>query len=88
LAKVHPKNWSVTQLKKGQETMMIKILKKLLVFSGGVILLAGCATNQGGVGNDTESTRPQAISGPNGSVGPGNPLGIGGASTTAGGHSD
>jgi hypothetical protein len=66
---------------------MKRILKQLLVLAGGVILLAGCATNgTGGAGNDYEMTRPVAISGPNGSVGPGNPLGIGGASTTAAGH--
>jgi hypothetical protein len=75
-----------------QKDTIMKLNHRLLVFTAAVVLLAGCATNDhqnsGAMGNDSETgygsgaqapvtpVRP-APTGPNGSIGPGNPFGAG-----------
>ncbi len=58
----------------------MKTLKQVLAVASVALLLAGCATNHsnsGGMGNGSETGTTEAPMGPNGSVGPGNPLGVG-----------
>jgi hypothetical protein len=64
--------------------MKSPMLKPILMLLGAAALLAGCATqDRGALGNDSEttylsgSTEPPVITGPNGSVSPGNPFGLG-----------
>ncbi|MDB6021815.1 MAG: hypothetical protein JWQ04_1672 [Pedosphaera sp.] len=61
------------------------------MIASAVVLLAGCATdrdNTGGTGNERETgtaagpydnaqNPPRRLQGPNGSIGPGNPFGLG-----------
>ncbi len=54
--------------------MKTKLLKKLLIALGTAALLAGCATGRGGMGNNEDMIPNTA---PNGSINPGNPLGLG-----------
>ncbi|MDB6021814.1 MAG: hypothetical protein JWQ04_1671 [Pedosphaera sp.] len=71
----------------------MKIVKHLLILASAAALLAGCATdrhntgapgdyNETGYGNSSDDNAPlpseELPEGPNGSVGRGNPLGVGG----------
>ena len=51
---------------------MTRILKALLLLAATSVLLVGCATGEGGMGNDS-----QRGSGPNGMISPANPFGLG-----------
>jgi predicted small secreted protein len=51
----------------------MRIFKAFLALVATAVLLAGCATGEGGMGSDSQMTG----SGPNGYISPGNPFGIG-----------
>jgi hypothetical protein len=62
--------------------MKTKIVTSILAVIGAAALLTGCSTaNQGGLGSDTEygggAGSSQPVSGPNGSISPSNPFGLG-----------
>lgn len=57
--------------------MKTKFLKGLLVLLGAALLVTGCTTaNQGG-GSFNETQYNEGAGGPNGSVSPSNPFGLG-----------
>jgi hypothetical protein len=72
---------------KQQKANHMKLIKNILVLASAGLLMVGCASenhNSGAMGNDAEtgagynqSTQPQPMNGPDGSVSPSNPLGLG-----------
>jgi hypothetical protein len=52
----------------------MNVLKAFLALAATAVLLAGCATGEGGMDSDSQMTHG---SGPNGYISPGNPFGIG-----------
>jgi len=54
--------------------MKIRTLKAFILAAATAVILAGCATGQGGMGSGAQSS---AGGGPNGVVSPANPFGFG-----------